>query len=128
MDQERLDKRIKDLEEKAKEEREQKASEPEVKEEKKEPEKVVAIDPHKVITQCPNCGKKQRQGDEMGVIATRYTVFMGPNQDPVPSLLKIACPFCGVESFRGKDLLVLREKAKQMKATVLMPQTPVRTQ
>ena len=127
MEQERLDKRIEELSAKAKEEKEAEANAPEeAKVEKVTPIKEKA-DPHKVLTECKACGKKQRAGDDMGIIATRYTVFMGPNQDPVPSLLKIACPFCGVESFRGKDLAILREKAKQMKSALLVPQAPIRS-
>jgi hypothetical protein len=128
MEQDRLDKRIEELSAKAKAEKEAEANVPE---EKKEEKKVVdlpkKIDPHKVITSCPNCGKKQRGDDDMGIIATRYNVFVGPNKDPVPSLLKIACPFCGIESFRGKDLEILRSKAVEMKQMLLTPQGPIRS-
>ena len=127
MDQDRLDKRIEEISAKAKEEKEAEANAPEP--EKKEKVTPIApkVDPMKVLTQCPNCQKKQRAGDDKGIIATRYTVYMGPNQDPVPSLLKIACPFCGVESFRGKDLEILRSKAVEMKQMLLTPQPPIRS-
>lgn len=127
MEQEKIDAKIKELEVQAEQERQQESEQ--VVTPPAQPEKVVEMKKaHQVITQCPVCGKKQRSNDEYGVIATRYCVFMGPNKEPVPSLVKFACPHCGVESFRGEDLLRLRMKAEQAKNLILVPEQKLRTQ
>jgi predicted RNA-binding Zn-ribbon protein involved in translation (DUF1610 family) len=127
MEQERIDEKIKELEVKAQEEREQEATQPDPAE-KDNVVEMKRADPSKVVTQCPACGKKQRVGDQYGIIATRYCVFMGPGKEPIPSLTKYACPHCGVESFRGEDLLRLRMKAEQAKNLIMVPEPQLRTQ
>lgn len=120
-----IDKKIEKISEEAAEERKAEKEQPEVKKiEVVTPPPKQQLKPGQVLTQCPNCEKKQRHQGEFGIVATRYLVFMGPNQAPVASLMKIACPFCGVESFRGKDLELIREKARQSGNLVVVPQGP----